>query len=271
MTQIVYLIEQIAPGIYLLCAAGVLLGLRRMLLAQGDLRIAEFELERELAERRRANAITWTLGTIEFALAVAAIAFVVAPTVRADLLNAGLPTSGSGGNAGVPERFETSTPGGDGSAGDAILQTVTAQALSGGGPALLLTEVASPTPVGTIIAGYPTPVGCDSPQAQLKIPANGMIVFDTLTAVGLANVPDFAFYKLELAGPSTGGEFAPPLGNFISPVIEEGVLGQIPLYPFAPGDYRFRLAVFDSTGTIRASCTVWVIITSRPATPTPVG
>ncbi len=267
MTQLVYLIEQIAPAIYLFCAAGVLFWLGRYFAAQAALRAAEFELERELEERRRANAITWTLGLIEIGLAALAIAVVVAPTLRADLLSAGLPVAPE---AGADQRFATSTPGGDGNEAEGVFLTVTAQALSGGGALLQLTAVASPTPVGTIIVGYPEPIGCDSERAWLEVPANGMRVFDTLTVVGVANIPDFAFYTLEIGGPSTGGEFG-VLDNKTAPMPQKGVLGQFPVAAFEPGDYRFRLAVFDSLSEMRASCTVWIAISPRPPTNTPPG
>ena len=152
------------------------------------------------------------------------------------------------------------------------MQTVTAQALAGEqGQILLLTPVASATPVGTILPGYPTPVDCISADASLLVPATGQVVFDSLTIMGTANVANFAFYKFELSGPSTGGSFAPILGERTSPVTEQGVLGQIPLSPFQPGDYDFRLAVFDNTGELRASCTVRIIIRERPPTATPPG
>lgn len=267
MTQLVYLIEQIAPAIYLFCAAGVLFWLGRFFAAQAALRAAEFELERELEEQRRARALTWTIGLIELGLAALAIATVVAPTLRADLLSAGLPIAPE---TGAEQRFATSTPGGDGNEAEGVFLTVTAQALSGGGAFLQLTAVASPTPVGTIIAGYPTPVGCNSEQASLEVPANGMRVFDTLTVIGTANIPDFAFYTLEISGPSTGGEFG-VLDNKTAPMPQKGVLGQFAVAAFQPGDYRFRLAVFDSLSEMRASCTVWIVISPRPPTNTPPG
>ncbi|MBO9308487.1 MAG: hypothetical protein J7551_01750 [Chloroflexi bacterium] len=266
MTQLVYLIEQIAPAIYLFCAAGVLFWLGRFFAAQAGLRAAEFELERELEEQRRARALTWTIGLVELGLGTLAIATVVAPTLRADLLSAGLPIAPE---SGAEQRFVTSTPGGDGNDAESIFLTVTAQALSGGA-FLQLTAVASPTPVGTVIAGYPTPIGCNSEQAALEVPANGMRVFDTLTVVGTAYIPDFAFYTLEISGPSTGGEFG-VLDSKTSPMPQKGVLGQFAVAAFQPGDYRFRLAVFDSLSEMRASCTVWIVISPRPPTNTPPG
>jgi hypothetical protein len=271
MAGLVYLIERIAPALFLVIAALMLIWLRSLMLSRRRLRLAEFELERDMAEAQRARSITWTIGLLELALAVGAVAYVIAPTLRVDVL-----TGGASGpltaDLGATGEFETSTPGGDGSGGESLMLTVTAQALAGEqGQRLLLTPIASATPVGTILPGYPTPVDCGSADASLLVPAPGQVVFDSLTIIGTANAANFAFYKFELAGPSTGGSFAPILGERASPVTEQGVLGQIPLSPFQPGDYDFRLAVFDNTGELRASCTVRIVVRDRPPTATPPG
>src|SRR5262249_3868624 len=110
LTRVVYFVENIAPGLYLLCAFGILLSSRTLMVSRGELRAAEFELERELARRKQANAITQTLGLIEVILAVFAIAHVIAPTIRSDILPAGIPLN----IAPTSAPFYTSTPGGDG-------------------------------------------------------------------------------------------------------------------------------------------------------------
>ena len=117
----------------------------------------------------------------------------------------------------------------------------------------------------------PTQIGCNSANASLQVPANGQVLFDSVTVVGTANVPNFAFYKFELSGPSTGNVFTPVGGDRTSPVLQTGTLGQLALSQFQPGTYFFRLAVFDNTTMLRASCTVTVILRERPPTPTKVG
>jgi hypothetical protein len=204
---------------------------------------------------------------VDVALAVAAIATVVAPTMRQDILE-----RASGQSNSAPENFETATPGGTGEEMDDMLATVTAQvAAGGGGPALQLTAAPSTTPVGTIIAGLGDAEGCDSDQARLEIPANGMRTFDTLTVRGTAFTDNFAFYKFEMNGPSTGDQFVPVGVNQTSPVRELGALGQVSLAPFQFGQYKFRLAVFDNTTALKAFCTVNIMITERPPTATPPG
>ncbi len=280
MTRLVFFLEQIANGLYLLCAAGLLLSVRSLLISRRELWAAEFELEREQALRRQASAITWMLGLIEIALAVYAIATVVAPTLRSDVI---------AGDISAQSAFEdvplvTSTPGGDGSIlndqgtpiGDdsigAMMLTVTAAAAAGsGGPIIIITPTLAPTPVGTIIPGMPTPIGCTSPDAWLEVPANGQVLFDSVTVRGTANTDNFAFYRFEVSGPSTGGQFAPVGGDKTAAVTKIGALGQLVLSPFQQGQYSFRLAVFDNTSALRASCTVQVMIGSRPPTTTPPG
>lgn len=270
MSRIVFFFEQIANGLYLICGVGLLFSLRSWVLSRRELWAAEFELEREHALRRQAGAITWSLGIIEIALAIYAIANVVAPTLRSDLVAGDSPAPDVVDN----QPFMTSTPGGDGSAGGVsdLMLTVTAAASAGdGGPRIQPTPTLSPTPVGTIIAGMPTPVGCNTPDAWLEIPANGMVVFDSLTVVGIAKTNDFALYKFELSGPSTGNAFTPVGGDKTSAVPQKGTLGQLSLNTFQVGQYYFRLAVFDSKSVMRASCTVTVVLRERPPTPTPPG
>jgi hypothetical protein len=276
MTKIVYLIESVAPGLYLICAFGILLSMRLLMTSRGELRIAEFELERELARRRQADAITRTIGLIEVALAIFAIANVVAPTMRADVV----PDAASVNIAPTYAPFHTSTPAGAGGAApgaanpiDSLMLTVTAKAASdsGGGVTILATPTISPTPVGTINPDAPKVLGCDTPNATLEVPANGQVVFDSLTVIGTAFTSNFSVYKFEFNGPSTGNAFTPYGGDKTVAVTQKGVLGQLSLNGFQPGAYEFRLTVFDNTQSLRASCMVNIDIVERPPTATPPG
>jgi hypothetical protein len=281
MSGLVFLVEQSAKGLYLFWAGILLLfPLRGLMNSRRKLRLAEFELEREQALREHASAITWIFGIAEVMLAIYAIANVVAPTIRSDVI--------AGSNVGPSEFVDvpliTSTPGGDGSAvndlgtpigndsiGAMLLTVTTAAAAGDGGPQIIITPTVSPTPVGTIVPGMPTPIGCTSPDASLEVPANGQVIFDSLTVIGTANTSNFAYYKFELSGPSTGNSFAPFGGDKTTAVKTKGALGQLVLSPFQPGQYSFRLAVFDHTNSLVASCTVQVLIRERPPTATPPG
>lgn len=280
MTQIIFLIEQVATGIYLLCAIGVLINLRSLLIARRELSGAEFELERELGLRRQARATTWTLLLIEGMLAVFAISRVVAPTIRSDAAPA---VGQNSPDAGIfvtqaPNQVTAvntqGTPVGPGVLNDPLL-TLTAQPADGGGPAILATPTISPTPPGTIIPGAPPVIGCTSPDAMLQVPANGQVLFESITVLGTAQTANFARYKFEISGPSTGNTFSTFEGEKTTAVTSPGSLGQLSLIAFEPGTYQFRLAVFDSTTQLKASCTVTVYLRRHPPTltpsPTPIG
>lgn len=281
LTRAIFFIENISSGLYLLCAVALLFSSRQLMLARQEVRVAEFELERELARKKQASAVTRTLGLVELLLAIFAISSVIAPTVRTDLTNfdVGLVAAEM---TNVP--FMTSTPGGSGQivVGEGtqggivsienLMASVTAQAGMGeGGPVIRITPTITPTFVGTINPDVGPVLGCDTPDATLEVPANGQVIFDSLEVRGTANAPNFALYKFELSGPSTGNAFTPFGGDKISPVPQKGSLGQLALSGFQPGFYQFRLAVFDNTNTLRASCTVTVELRERPPTITPPG
>jgi hypothetical protein len=283
MKQIVYFIEQTATGIYLICALIVLVKLRAWMFARRDLSNAEFELERGMALRKQASAITWVIATLEVILAVYAIAHVVAPTLRTDTVQQAVAQGGSSGDS-VP--FMTLAPGQatlvnsqgtpiEPSSLDDPFRTLTAKPPEGSVIEGLASPTAAPSPVGTIIPGAPPPIGCDvpkdqPPQAILDIPANGQVLFEALTVRGIANTDNFARYKFEISGPSTGNSFAPFGGDKSAPVKEMGTLGQVSLLGFEPGTYQFKLAVFDSKDQLKASCVVTVYLRVHPPTATPL-
>jgi hypothetical protein len=112
-------------------------------------------------------------------------------------------------------------------------------------------------------------VGCDTDNATLQIPANGMVVFEPIDVRGTAFIDDFAFYRFELRGESTFNEFA-PLADYTQPVSELTSLGQFVPTFYEPGEYQFRLNVFDIAGDVKATCTVNIIISEPIPTPTPL-
>lgn len=265
MTAIVFLVEQAATGLYILLAAAFLFAYWKLAGAQREFRETHFELERDMARFKRANALTAMVLIAEMALVVVGVQQVVAPRLRETLdttqvlevaqedgvFATPVPTPLTGG-------FQIDTSG-------VVLGEVD--------PAnqILPTPTLTPTPVGTIVPNAPAAIGCDSPNAQLQIPANGMIVFQPITVTGTANIENFAFYKLELNGPSTFGNFAPLPVDGTQSVASMGQLGQFVPAFYEPGTYQFRLVVFDTTNVPRASCSVTIYISEPIPTPTPLG
>ncbi|MCL4251023.1 MAG: hypothetical protein KJ065_22930 [Anaerolineae bacterium] len=264
MSGLVFFIEQIALGLYIFLVLGLLLTLRTLLRARGEYRATRYELERELARGQQVAAFTRLVLLIEAALFVLGVQQVMAPTLRAQLDQAALvqaiqPDDGS---------FITPVPeaGGDPFVPDTSNVVINPDLLV---QRALATPTLTPTAVGTIIRNAPVAVGCESPDAQLQVPANGMIVFDPMIVRGVATTDNFAFYRLELMGGA--------LSNFgvltqsTSPVRELGELGQFTPSIYDRGEYRFRLTVFDVTAAVKASCEVTIYVTDPPATATPLG
>lgn len=265
MTGLVFLVEQTATGLLILFAVGVALALWKWARAQANYRGTYFELERELWGYRRANWGTLAVLLFEAALVVIGLQTIVAPTIRRTL--------------DVPQISAPLLEDGD-------FRTPTPQPLQGGividasgvqfgeeDPAdqIIATPTLTPTPVGTIIPNVPAPQGCNTENAALQVPANGMIVFEPVLVVGRANVENFAFYRFELRGESTFDSFVTIGGDRTLPVAEVGELGQFVPSFYEPGEYQFRVSVFDITNSVKASCTITIYISDPIPTPTPLG
>jgi len=262
VTGLVFLIEQIASGLYILIGVGILLAWRSWLRARREYRSTHFELERQLALYQRVNSATILTLLLEILLLVIGIQRVVAPAIRVSLGNAPLP------GQIIEPPFNTPTPQ---FFSNAQIDPSGVQ-IGATDPALrvLATPTLTPTPVGTIIPNAPTPIGCNTENASLQVPANGMVVFEPINVIGVANTENFAFYRFELKGAQTFGNFA-VLGEYVQPVPETGELGSFLPSVYEPGEYQFRLTVFDITMSPRASCTVTIYVSEPIPTPTPLG
>jgi hypothetical protein len=264
MKAIVFLIEQIALPLYIFISIGLFLTVRRWRQINGDLRATHFELERDIFRFKRANTRTTLILLLEAAFVVFGIQNVVAPTIRqAEGTTVTVDQVVEDGGFATPTvgavSFNNSPID---ASGVQLQQEDTSNKIQA-------TSVPTATPVGTIIPNSPAASGCDTPGATLQMPANGMLVFEPISVIGTANTENFAFYKFEIKGPSTFGNFA-PLRNYDRPVTELGELGQFVPSFYQPGDYQFRLTVFDITNTLRAACTVNITISEPIPTPTPI-
>jgi hypothetical protein len=262
MNGFVFLIEQIASGLYILIGVGILLAWRSWMRARREYRATRYELERDIAKYNRTNAATILVLLLELLLMVLGIQRVVAPTIRSTSDTQSLP------GQIIEPPFNTPTPF---ISSDAQIDPSGVQ-IGETDPAarVLATPAPTPTPVGTIVPNAPTAIGCDTESASLQVPANGMLIFEPINVIGVATTDDFAFYRFEIKGPQTFGSFA-MLGDYVQPVDETGELGAFLPAVYEPGEYQFRVAVFDITNTLRASCTVTIYISEPIPTPTPLG
>jgi hypothetical protein len=263
MTELVFLVEQVALGLYIVLGVGVFLSIWSWTRSNRDLRATYFELERDIYRYRRANATTVLILLIEGILVVVGIQQVVAPAVRQEVT---LVASNSTTTI-VETPFRTPVP-----ETIALGQApVDASGVNLGGEELVrvqATPTLTPTPVGTLLPNPPAIAGCDTPNATLQVPANGMLVFEPIRVIGTAFTDNFAVYKLEISGPSTNGVFA-VLREYPQPVPELADLGQFVPSFYEPGEYKFQLTVFDITNMLRAACMVNITISEPIPTPTP--
>ncbi len=261
MTTIIFLIEQLSPGIFILCLVGILWNGRKLLVVRREYRATRFELERDLSRNRQGNLLTTIILLFEFILIVLGIQLQVAPTIR-NIQPAEVAVINT--NEIEDGEYATFTP-----AAPQPVDIAPVPPIGEEETIIQATPTLTPTPVGTIVPNPPPSVGCDEPGATLEIPVNGLNVFQVIPVRGTAFADNFAFYKIEIRGPGTLGSYI-VLDTRQNPITETAELYQFNPAPFEPGAYEFRLAVFDITQTLRASCMVNINIIEPPPTPTPI-
>ena len=260
MIAIIALIDQLAIGIYFLLAAGILLSLRRALLHGEDLRSSYFELERDLARFRRQNALTVAVLLLEVAIIVAGVQLAVVPELLRDQQIDALAAT-----VRRDDGFATPVPAQP--AANLGIEPVPLPRSNQAAAQIRATPLPTPTPVGTIIPADPS-LGCDSPQAQLQIPANGMRVFQPISVVGTLYTDQFSYATLEISGPSTLGAFQVIADQSLE-LRQRAEFSQFVPAGYEAGEYQFRLMVYDITNALRASCLVHIYISEPLPTLTP--
>jgi hypothetical protein len=114
----------------------------------------------------------------------------------------------------------------------------------------------TPRPAGA--AG--TEVGCVATQVMLTAPRSGQEVRGTVEILGTVDIPDFGFYKYEVA--AAGSETWATIAAGRSTVVD-GPLGQWDTSSLSPGDYQLRLVVSDNQGQALPACVIVVRVTPQ--------
>jgi hypothetical protein len=255
MSSLLLFIQNISIGIYFIAALGILWGMWSLFSARSELAVAQFRLEREAAQEQGGRAITLVVVLIEL-IALIWLTTNVTSSAWDEFNNVSATTRES------IERFATTVP----LAGDSALQVPTALP---GGIAIPKTQPPSPTPAGTVRPADQR-VGCIMDQANINIPDNGQVVYQVEPIMGTASIQNFSYYRFEIRNVEEdsfrviGGADS----DYFAPVVE-GPLGQITPQNFLPGEYRFRLVVFDTSNTVRAACEMTIFISEPLPTATP--
>jgi hypothetical protein len=123
------------------------------------------------------------------------------------------------------------------------------------------------TPTGTISADLatqlaltPRPVptlqgaqGCQPGKLMLTSPKAGSEISGTVDIVGTVNIPNFGFYKYEVAPLNSDTWSTISAGRTIE---IDGTLGHWDTTAVNPGDYQLRLVVTDNQGQALPPCII---------------
>ena len=247
MSVIADLANRIEILLYIGLAAGAVLYFRAFLRAHRQLSGTVFGLERETLYAHRSGAFSMLFLCIFLATFLYVFIHLVAPALN-------LTGAGEHGRATPSVLMTPEEPAGP------VLAPV-APTLS----PEQLTSIALGTPLPTATAteaAIPAGVGCENPQATLSFPGFGETVAGPVEVKGTANIPDFAFYKMEINGPATGGNWQTLSAGSVP--VTDGVLGTWDASIYTPGSYSFRLVVYDAAGNWPPPCVVPITIVSIP-------
>lgn len=104
---------------------------------------------------------------------------------------------------------------------------------------------------------------CVTGQVMFSEPIDGQEIRDIVTLKGTANIPNFGFYKYEIAHPGDSAWLT--IGGGRSPVLEDK-LGDWDTTTRVPGEYLLRLVITDNEGNYLPACVIRVRI-APPITP----
>ena len=110
--------------------------------------------------------------------------------------------------------------------------------------------------------------GCQNPMATITDPQNGDSVSGLVVVLGVADITNFAFYKIEYKR-LMPGEVWHPISAGTQPVCENDCqvkeeLGTWNTTLVTPGDYAFRLVVMDAEGNAPLPCEIQLRVLPPP-------
>jgi hypothetical protein len=210
------------PLIYIALAIGGMFAFRRMWRSWREWRDSVYGLEREFALRRLGQATAVALFILGLLFAEFFIATFIAPSLPASDILA------------TPTLNLLVTPAGT---------------LSPGSTPTVITQ---PVPSGMS--------GCVPDKTMITSPKPSEEVRGTIKITGTADVPNFAFYKYEVA--SMGTQNWATIAAKQAPV-KNSELGEWNTLPFTNGDYFLRLVIVDNVGTSLEPCVIAVRVLNQ--------
>ena len=225
MAAIYQFLSKYEALIYIVLAIGGLFAFRWLFKAWSEWRESVYTLEREFALHRMSQAAASViLILILFFGELTTVSFVI-PSLPASFFNS------------TPTINVLATPTG----------TISAE---------LATQIAlTPLPVPTL--GNTS--GCVADKLMITSPKPGSQISGSVDLTGTVNIPDFGFYKYEVA-PLNSDVWATIAANR-QPVVN-GVLGHWDTTTLNPGDYQLRLVVINTQGQSLPPCIIPLRITA---------
>ena len=205
------------PLIYIALAIGGLFAFRRMWHSWREWRDSVYGLEREFALRRLVQATAVSFSILALILAEFFIATFIAPSLPASDILA------------TPTLDLLVTPAGTAAPGTTALPTAE-----------------------TVPSGMS---GCVPDQIMITSPKPSDIVKGIVDIIGTANVPNFGFYKYEVA--PMGTQNWATISAARKPIINES-LGSWSTTSLTNGDYFLRLVITDNVGKELEPCVLAV-------------
>ena len=225
--------------IYVVAGALAVWQVGKFLHAWQELGKAAFGLEREIAQSKLNVAAAFLVLMLLVVVGVFMVVSFVAPA--------------------VPGAIPIPTPTLDLLATPTITIPPPAPTLSGTNqPGGTLEPGATPQP-----AALPEENACVTGQVMFNEPKDGQEISDIVTLQGTASIPNFGFYKYEVARPGDSSWLT--IGGGRIPVVN-GKLGDWDTTTRVPGEYLLRLVVTDNQGNYLPACVIRVRI-APPATP----
>jgi hypothetical protein len=207
--------------IYIILAIGALFSFRWLWRSWREWQIAVYSLEREFSSRRFGrSAVISTFVVILFCVEFFMATFII-PGLPADVFLT------------TPTLDLISTPTG----------TLSAE---------MMTQFSGQIP--QVVASA---TGCITGQIEITFPEPGDEVKGAIELFGTVNIPNFGFYKYEVA--SAGSETWATISAGRT-IVNEGSLGRWDATALTPGDYQLRLVVTDNQGQNLPACVVPVQI-----------
>jgi hypothetical protein len=96
---------------------------------------------------------------------------------------------------------------------------------------------------------------------MISEPKDGDTISGVVVVRGTADIPNFGFYKYEIARP---GETVWLSINAGEQPVREDVLGEWVTSVLPPGDYNLRLVVADNQGKFLPACIIQVRVIAEP-------